>query len=216
VRAAIGLPRPRKIHHFILGDLAPGALAGDTGSLVEVPTQISGIRVFEYGFSNSSQVRLQAGPNNVLWQCPKPAPVLNTSVAVLHIYNEPGEEMPHQQAADHNLQEFNRTLSYLGAKLTLKVPGKVRSQNSISLPDGLLFDEVAALDRRHCFAVKLIHDLRQVINFNTEIELSKSEKTLISENFRKLLTELFGIIRGGGGGGTGSQVCGGANALVGP
>lgn len=136
IRVAIGLPRPKNIYPFIIGKIASGAFHGDTSILVDVPETIAGIRIFEYSFEDFHKVRLQNGPHNIVWECPPPVcikcPENGTTlrhIAVLHIYNEPLEEMPHPHAADHNLREFNQTLNYLGAKLELKIPGSVEADS---------------------------------------------------------------------------------------
>jgi hypothetical protein len=242
IRAAIGLPRPLDICHFIQGTLAPKAFAGNIKRLVKPPQTITGIRVFQYSFSDYHCVRLQDGPHNIIWECPKPVCIKDKDgnplhIAVLHIYNEPLEEMPHPQAAEHNLREFNQTLSYLGAPdLQLKIPGHVITPSSTS-PHPLLAvlpEEVSALDHRHAYIVSLIPHFRTLISQQQQIEdLAKVLLDLESQQINKqdgsagLLPYLEPIKtlvcmaqavlnpRGAGGGGAGgSQVCGGANGLV--
>jgi hypothetical protein len=247
VRAAISLPRPNDIHYYIKGHISPGALKGDPKYLVEVPKQISGIRIFEYLVPDFGQVQLQSGPRNILWKCAPPVvvndPVKNRqiNVAVLHIYNEPPEEMPHAQAADHNLREFNRTLTYLGADLTLQVPGRVQKVNDPHPLPGLLQEEVLALDRRPDYVVTLVPYLRAILS-NPEIEklmkqLNTKEKGHFNDcgkpfkddgkplQISKTLARLLFCLKkqiappenqlDGAGGAGGSQVCGGANGIVG-
>jgi hypothetical protein len=255
VRAAISLPRPNDIHYYIKGDISPGALKGDPKWLVEFPNQISGIRIFEYLVPDFEQVQLQSGPRNILWKCAPPVVVYDPvkkrriNVAVLHIYNEPPEEMPHAKAADHNLREFNRTLTYLGADLTLQVPGRVQRAKGLDLLPGLLLEEVLALDRRSDFAVTLVKYLRTIFS-NSEIEKFKDQLTADEKNrfsdcgkkfkddgkpmkISKTLARLLFCLNkniapsgtvgdpgvyetlGAGGGGSGSQVCGGANGIIG-
>lgn len=241
VRVVIGLPRPNRISYFIVGDLAPNALQGDIAALVQPPPkQISGIRVFEYSFKDFHLVRLQSGPRTIVWECPEPVSIngKNINVAVLHIFNEPPEELPTQQAADHNLREFNRTLNYLGAKLALTIPGTVPDPDNSMPPDGMIFEERAALDDRRKFALILMFFLRQILGLQSDIHALEAQVPpalrqpgltqkrevathkadsgiTISLNLAEFVLGLNRMVNRGGGGAGGSQVCGGANGAVG-
>jgi hypothetical protein len=113
---------------------------------------------------------------------PKLTPKGDQAVAVLHVYNEPPGDLG-PGAAQHNLDEFKDTLSYMQAKqVKLKAPAEI-------IPAGVKAKELVSLDVRNILA-------SQTVSFNEEI----AEKLQVGKR------------AGGGGGGT--QVCGGANGIV--
>jgi hypothetical protein len=136
VRAVFKLPRPSKIHHFVAGTLA-NALQGTLKPIAGKPVALSGIRIFEYTFQDSGDVHLtQASGTEPLWMCPGAvrAKGQTLKVAVLHIYDQPGEDMlDHTQ---HTLDEFKKSAAFLGTDITLSNAVIAGPQTS-SLP-GLL------------------------------------------------------------------------------
>jgi len=114
----------------------------------------------------------------------------NLAVAVLEVYNEPLHDMG-ASAEAHNKKEFNDSLLFMQAKkVKLLIPG-LFPQDCDSLPPGLTEDQVCSLDVR-----SLVTALR------------RGEETDDSR-----FSARFGKHEDGGGGGT--QVCGGANGILG-
>jgi len=165
VRAVLNLPRPRKIHYCISGDLANDSLAGPAnsiGSVIGKPAQLSGIRIFEYTFSDPDKVTLTSDDGIVLWNCPESrllVPVDNRNIAVLHFYDEPAESFPDEDTAQkHNQEEFNLSFKFLGVQLELvKQPGPILP---VPLIPGLLPGEVDSLDQREIFALEAMFRAR--------------------------------------------------------
>jgi hypothetical protein len=205
VRAVIDLPRPNDISYFISGKLDPRSLQGDESSLVQVPQLVSGVRVFEYNFASYDtfrQIRVRGENHYIMWECPEPTLIKDTNVAVLHVYNEPPDELPGSQAAEHNVREFNRSLDFLGAKLQLTSAASSTPPNSS--PFGLLVQEVSSLDTRQRFANIAMPWLRELWTLQPHLVDKKAD----------LIDVLLKQLAAGGGGG--SQVCGGANGQVFP
>lgn len=199
-RAVLTLPRPDEIRYGMVGHLDDKSLVGDKKILKKIPKRIAGTRVFKYvltGTEKFESIQLFGGAHNVVWKCPGPPSPDSTmskkvNVAVLHIYNEPPEEMA--GAALHNVYEFNRTLEICGAKLTTNKPAKFNILDQPQIPEGLLPQEVSSLDLRQRFAVELMQQARK------SSQLKRDKLLIYLSHF-------------GGGGGT--QVCGGANGILG-
>ncbi len=173
VRAVFKLPKPSKIHHFIAGNLKglnlpPNGPNGPQASaqVVGKPVALSGIRVFEYTFQKSDDVHLtQAVGTNPLWLCPGPVQAKGSTskIAVLHIYDQPGEAMKNE--AQHTLDEFQKSAAFLGANITLAQP--VDAGPVTTLLPGLLPAEVSCLSRRQEEVLTLIDGLRLGNALNT-------------------------------------------------
>jgi len=126
-RAVIRLPRPRRIYHYTCGQVAKDSIQGDLSKLINSgvpPTIISATRVFEYTFADSQKPQLVAGDpptGDPLWKSDTLAPVGNNrQVATLHFYDEPGKEIPDQNAAEqHARAEFLLSTTILGVPLRL-------------------------------------------------------------------------------------------------
>jgi len=202
----INLPRPAKIHYYIKGDLAPGSLPDPKKELIKPPTTISGIRVFEYSFVDSKGVHVTTESGEMFWDCPEPVLVTDkvikksVNASVLHIYNEPGDVLPY--AGKHNTDEFNFTLAYLGAQLRLSTPAMTLVPNS-NPPLGIIPEELHSLDTRQEMIPKLSKTLRQL---GHAVELANFKLDFAPDKLKQ-------ADAAGGGGGT--QVCGGANGLIG-
>jgi hypothetical protein len=188
----IHLPRPIRIDYYIVGDLIKGSLDDTKNELVGPPTSISGIRVSKYSFADYKDVRLTTQSGEEFWRCPKLVPVKDENVAVLHVFNEPPSELAN--AGKHNKDEFNFTLAYQGAQLRLTSPATQPAKNGRP-PDGMLPEELCALDTRHEMVQKLINSLRP---YGSD---SKRPVVFTPDDTK------------GGAGGT--QVCGGSNGLIG-
>jgi hypothetical protein len=176
VRAVLRLPRPRKIHNFVVGKLPKGALAGDLKRLVQVPQQISGTQVFEYTFQDKGRVALVSDSGRALWK-PKAlavitgpetsaeAPAKKLSVAVLHIYDEPGIRLPGNglpDLEDHNRREFKLSSVFLHSDLDLvKKMAAPEDFKRDAIPEGLLPGEVTNLDERVTSVFPIVLGLRQ-------------------------------------------------------
>jgi len=148
VRAVFRLPRPLKIHYLVPGKLPAGNLQGDVNRVVGKPTALSGLRVFEYTFAESGKVHLtQASGTTPLWLCPGPVPVKsqNFKLSVLHIYDQPGEELLGH--LKHTKDEFKKSAAFLGADLSLDQAVKTTTDPIIPLP-GMLMGETVCLSRR--------------------------------------------------------------------
>jgi hypothetical protein len=190
-QSSIILPRPDDILHFVCGLVVDGLTLVDPNTeLAGPPTFISGTRVFQYTFTDFNKVQLVAHDGSVFWQCPRPTVVGNLAVAVLEVYNEPPHDLG-TTAAAHNKKEFNDSLLFIQAKkVQLLTPGFF-PQDVDSLPPGLTEDQVCSLDVRSVVIAHL-----------------KGKKTKGSD-----FAAQFGKNEDGGGGGT--QVCGGANGILG-
>jgi hypothetical protein len=176
VRAVLRLPRPRKIYNFVVGKLPKGALAGDVKRLVRVPEQISGTQVFEYTFQDKGQVALVSDSGRALWK-PKAlavttdpaasdeAPARKLSVAVLHVYDEPGIRLPGnalRDLEDHNRREFRLSSIFLHSDLDLvKNMAQPEDFNRDAIPPGLLPGEVTNLEERVASVLPIVLGLRQ-------------------------------------------------------
>jgi len=159
VRAVFRLPRPSKIHHFTAGHLPANALQGTLNPIIGVPVALSGIRVLEYTFQDHDAVHLtQASGTKPLWMCPGPADVFrsNLSVSILHIYDQPGEEM--DDTSRHTMDEFKKSASFLGADITLG-SAITAGLPTGSLP-GLLPGETSCLSRRGEEVLTILDSLR--------------------------------------------------------
>jgi hypothetical protein len=169
VRAVLRLPRPRSIHNFVSGKLPPGALAGDTTRLVQVPSKISGTTVFEYTFQNvdpvltsDSGLSLWTKPALAIVKDPSPpaTPTRELSVAALHVYDEPGIRLPGdelQNLPQHNRREFKLSSVFLNSDLVLvKDTGTPEQEAALSVPLGLLMGEVLHLDERLDFVLPMV------------------------------------------------------------
>jgi hypothetical protein len=200
VRAVVHLPRPRNIYYFICGKVIQGSITGkDKDKLVKQPTEMSGVRVFEYTFANGVKPQLLGGnpvTKTQAWKCPDSlAPVGNRRVATLHLYDEPGVILDPNAAPTHNRDEFSQSSASLGADLQLsKNTGAARPLPlpPLNQPDihalGVLPEEIAPLGNR--------------------------ELDLLAFQFGKrtngqVLPEKAAAIGGGGG-----PICGGGNALA--
>jgi hypothetical protein len=185
VRAIITLPRPRHIYHFNQGGVRETSCNENFKSrFIRFPTVVSGLRVFEYRFSDSTNVAVTDEYGRSVWDCPPPAPIpeIRRVVSTLHIYDEPPEEL----AASHNLQEFNTSLKFLGVQDCELLDSNTDPRiNDLILP-GVLPGETSTLDSRDSDVLELLFQARR--------------------------NELFeGVEVGGGAGG---PVCGGANGIV--
>ena len=184
LRAVITLPRPKHIYHFNQGEVRHTSCSGETSRFSRFPTIVSGLRVFEYRFENYRNVALLDNYGHCVWECPPPAHVedLRRVVATVHIYDEPEKEVP----AEHNLQEFNTSLQFLGVNtVTLLDSNTIPKVNDLILP-GVLPGETSTLDERDPDVLKMIFQVRR--------------------------GELFEARDAGSGGG--SPVCGGANGTM--
>jgi hypothetical protein len=200
------LPRPNNITYYIKGVLSSGSLSDPQNELQQPPPKsISGIRVFEYSFTDSKGVHVTTAAGDLFWNCPDPVPVIDPSngkyvgVAALHIYNEPSSILPY--AGKHNKDEFNFTVSYLGAQVKLASPAVTQVNNSTP-PLGMIPEELYSLDVRQEMLQNLMWLLRPMSGAagSISIKLDWSPSRLKAD-------------AAGGGGGT--QVCGGANASLG-
>jgi hypothetical protein len=185
VRAVIKLPRPQKISYYLNGKIANGTLMDPDGSLIQRPSQISSVRIFEYTFDDFTKVQLLDSAGNALWTCPDLVQVAtNKLAAALHIYDEPPKQLDNPEG--HNLKEFSDSGKFLGtANVKITVPAKV-IREFLPKPDGILGWEISALDRRNELgAINHINSMR--------------------------VDGAAGDPLGGGGG---SQVCGGLDGIV--
>lgn len=190
-QSSLVLPHPDDILHFVCGIVVDGvSLIDPDTELADSPSVISGTRVFQYSFADFNVVQLLRQDGSVFWQCPQPTIVGNLAVSVLEVYNEPPHNMG-ASADDHNRKEFNDSLLFMQAKkVKLLIPG-LFPQDCDSLPPGLTEDRVCSLD------------VRSLVTAHR-----RGEKTNNS-NF----AARFGKHEEGGAGGT--QVCGGANGILG-
>ncbi|HEY2236364.1 MAG TPA: hypothetical protein VGK01_23030 [Candidatus Angelobacter sp.] len=189
LRAIITLPRPKHIYHFNQGAVSHTSCNENfKGRFIRFPTVVSGLRVFEYRFSDFTKVALTNEYGRSVWDCPPPAPTptpipeLGRVVSTLHIYDEPQEEVP----AGHNLREFNTGLKFLGLHDCELLDSNTEPKiNDLILP-GVLPGETSTLDSRDPDVLQLLFESRQ----------------------RKLF-EAVDI-----GGGAGGPVCGGPNGIL--
>ena len=206
----IYLPRPAKIHYYILGNLDPKSLDDSKKELVATPKQISGIRVFQYSFGYYKDVRVVTKSGETFWNCPEPVLVNDSSTGksvravVLHIYNEPGDILPY--AGKHNKDEFNFTLAYLGAQLRLTTPAMTLEPN-LKPPLGIIEEELHSLDVRQ----EMIQKLAMILRPRGHAALSANVKLNFAPDRLKQDAD-----KDAAGGGGGTQVCGGANGLFFP
>jgi hypothetical protein len=206
-QSRITLPRPAKIHYYIKVDLTPGSLPDAKNELVKPPATISGIRVFEYFFVDYKGIHVVTESGEMFWDCPEPVTVTDkatgksVNAAVLHIYNEPADILLY--AGKHNKDEFNFTLAYLGAQLRLSTPAMTLVPNP-DPPLGIIPEELHSLDLRQEMIPKLSKTLRQL---GHAVELANFKLDFAPDKLKQD-ADVFG-----GGGGT--QVCGGANGLIG-
>jgi len=199
LKAIFHLPRPNRITPYVQGKLQPDAFTGDTPKFDRQPTYVAGLRVFEYTFSDYNSVLISdQSSGKVLWQCPEPAtlPAQNLKVASVHIYNEPGE--PLSNPADHATREFNLSLKFLRADITLINSATIPLDPELPDREGFLPGETSTLDSRSVTALKLLTAARQ------------GQSTTVT-NPKPGTNPTPGTDAGGAGG---SQVCGGANGLV--
>jgi hypothetical protein len=194
-RSTISLPHPNKIYHFVCGDV-DGLVSDMDNELVPPASVISGTRVFQYSFQDFNTVQLLRQDNSVFWQCPTPSPV-NTpqgtiAVAILEVYNEPPQDLG-STAAGHNRKEFNDSLAFMQAKSVELIEAAADPVDCDPLPPGLTEDQVCSLDVRDLVAAHLQGKLDEQTD-----ELRFAVR--------------FGKKKGGGGG---TQVCGGANGILG-
>jgi len=193
-QSSIVLPHPADILHFVCGAVINGLTLIDPDIELQKgpPFVISGTRVFQYTFDDFNKVQLLDQDGSVFWQCPQPTPVDNLAVAVLEVYNEPPHDMG-SSAAAHNKKEFNDSLLFMQAKkVELVIPG-LFPLDVDSLPPGLTEDQVCSLD------------VRPLVTANLNTEPAKQ-----THEIRFILR--YGNNKGGGGG---TQVCGGANGILG-
>ena len=191
-QSSIVLPRPDDILHFVCGLLIGGSLSDPDGELKSQPVVISGTRVFQYSFTDFRTVQLLAKDGSVFWQCSAPTTVGNLAVAILEVYNEPPTDLG-AGADQHNLQEFKDSLTFMQAKKVELLTTAVNPVDCDQLPPGLTADQVCSLDVRNFVAPQL-------------------KKKLEGETDEISFAIRFGKKKGGGGG---TQVCGGANGILG-
>ena len=185
VIAVITLPRPNSIDYFLRGNIIPGALQ-DPGQRLQPPhSQISAVRIFTYNFTEPGKLFLQDSSGNHLWDCPPQLAQLphNLNVAAFHVYNEPPQQLAN--ADTHNEDEFNDSMTFLKANVSINAPAKVPPQ-IFPKPSGIQGWEIAALDVRN-----QVGTIQHMINLR--------------------MHATAGDPLGGGGG---SQVCGGGNGVV--
>jgi hypothetical protein len=184
LRAIITLPRPRHIYYFNQGAVSHTSCQGNVSRFTRFPTVVSGLRVFEYRFSDYTKVALTNEYGRSIWDCPPPAPIpeIGRVVSTQHIYDEPQEEVP----AGHNLQEFNNSLAFLGVQDCQLLDSNTEPKiNDLILP-GALPGETSTLDSRDPDVLQLLFQAR-----------------------RRELFEALDVGSGGGG-----PVCGGANGVL--
>lgn len=176
VRAIIRLPRPRQIHYFVPGNLAPDALRGTANAMAQIPQIpkcLYNIRVFEYTYDDIQAVYLGPtttepgyGPSHLyLWRPGTPVilPGKNKQVSVLHLYDEPAQVFSDEKAAAHGLLEFNKSLAFLGAAAQLTAtatPTDVNACPNSLTPDGLISPELSTLSLREVLVGELLKGLR--------------------------------------------------------
>lgn len=157
VRTVIHLPRPRRIYYYTCGGVPTGSIAGDLSKLVNgrAPSFISGVRVFEYTFTDAQTPQLLAGDppaGNSLWDMDFLAELSNRKVATLHFYNEPGQAMDDAAAEQHARAEFLLSTALLGTPLQLTQPSDGNTPIPPGQPEldklGILGREVTPLDER--------------------------------------------------------------------
>jgi hypothetical protein len=164
IHAVIQLPRPRQIYYAISGDIQADSLKGtknDINKILGTPTSVSGIRIFEYTCPDLRNVQLAhfTDDPNPLWHTPRigegdPAVFDDRDVFVLHIYDEPPATMSEEEAQQHTVDEFNKSLDVLGVKVQMtKKAGDLEPPNPP--PKGLTTKELSTLDfrRRQVLAV---------------------------------------------------------------
>jgi hypothetical protein len=163
VRAVFSLPRPAKIHHFVLGQVDSTSFTGnDRSKFVRPPLNLSSIRVFEYTFASRDKVGLRSsGPQGgrFLWTCPAPVILPDRNLAVLHFYDSPGSPLTDPSA--HTTEEFNTSTAFLGVDLQLAKP-TMPPAGSATLPllPGLLPGETVCLSMREEFVLKFLDAAR--------------------------------------------------------
>jgi hypothetical protein len=194
IRGIIHLPRPRAIYYAISGDIQKDSLKGtkaDIDKIVGTPTEVSGIKIFEYTCPDIRNVQLVhfTDDPNPLWHTPKegegnPAKFDNPNrqVFTLHIYDEPPTTMKEEEAQQHTVDEFNMSLNVLGVAVQM-----TKNAGDLELPDkpptGLASEELCTLDCRRANAIALFNRGRG----------GKDDKS---------------------GAGTGGQVCSGAHGIL--
>ena len=186
VIAVITLPRPNSIDYFLRGNILPDTLQDPGQRLMPPHSQISAVRIFTYNFTDPRKLFLQDNSSGKhLWDCPPQLAQLphNLNVTVFHVYNEPPQQLAN--ADTHNEDEFNDSMTFLGANVSINAPAKVPPQ-VFPNPPGIQNWETAALDVRN-----------QVKTIQHMIDL-----------------RMHGAAGDPLGGGGGSQVCGGANGVV--
>jgi hypothetical protein len=162
VRATIRLPRPRRIYSFINGRLPKGAITGATGKLISPPTHLSGTQVFEYVFTPDKKRTVLVTEKGHVFQRlkaqAKPPKHPTIEVWALHIYDEPGQELPNPH--DHNRKEFRMSSLFWDADLDLVKPTEDPGDIN-SIPLGLLDGELQNLDFRGLAVTPLVISARQ-------------------------------------------------------
>jgi hypothetical protein len=200
-RSKIELPRPNKIYHFVCGDVGGLLLDPDDELIKPLPSVISGTRVFQYSPKDFNAVQLvSASSPPPFWQCPPPT-IVNTpqgdlAVAILEVYNEPPidlDEVTPGAAAEHNRQEFADSLTFIQANNVELTDPALDPQDGDGLPPGLHKDQVCSLDIRDGIQAQL---------------RGEAQKDTFALRFGKIKKNMTG-----GAGGT--QVCGGANGILG-
>ena len=165
ILAVIHLPRPRAIYYAISGDIQKDSLQGTVDDVKKIqgkPTEISGIRIFEYTCPDFDKVQLISYlTNDKLWHAPKPIEGLPAkfpnckpprNVFVLHIYDEPPVTMSLEDSQAHTVEEFNKSMDLMDVAVQL-----TKDAGDLELPDppptGLTSEELSTLNIRRSLAL---------------------------------------------------------------
>src|ERR1051326_419568 len=229
VVSTIDFPTPSEIIPFIVGTLNQGDLIDPANELKQMPKFLSGIRIFKYLLKDVNDfqgVRMATGLRDSIWVCPIPnnLPKPNMNVAVLHVYNEPPDTLVPAQAAQHNKDEFNRSVTLCGKKVQMINPAVVTPGPLCDSPaqNGLTGLDITPLDLREGFAIDLMDWLRSFWLLETKVSQGKKRSSLSIEGLEQrnralasalplpFIGKLVCILGGGGG----TQVCGGVNGFV--
>jgi uncharacterized membrane protein YgcG len=214
VRTVIHLPRPRRIYYYTCGGVPKDSIAGDLSKLVNghAPSFISGVRVFEYTFTDAQTPQLLAGDppaGDSLWDMDFLAELSNRKVATLHFYNEPGQAMDDDAAEQHARSEFLLSTALLGVPLQLTQPSNGNKPIPPGQPEleklGILGREVTPLDERS----EALLDLQFFARC-----LKSRPKPLRDEENGGDGGDDGGDDPGNAFGGGGGPICGGGNAQV--
>lgn len=186
-RSKISLPRPNTIYHFVCGDVRGVLLDLDDELLKPLPTVISGTRVFQYSPKDFNSVKLVRADNSVFWPCPA-STIVNT---------------PQGDLAVAILEVYNEPPIDLDQIL----PGAAAVHNLGEFADSLTFMGARS--------ARLILPTAHPRNVDTLPPGLTAQQVCSLDVRDKVSTGRFGKPNDAAGGAGGTQVCGGANGMLG-